>query len=499
MKLEQKKPGVIGYARVSTREQSENHHALEQQQSRLKQAGAEIIYTDVESGANNDRPEFNKVLKLAREGIIKIIIATRWDRLTRNEVLYLQLKEILRSYDITLKLLDQGEVDLNSASGELSADMSAIFAVHERRMIRERVKRGMAYRRQGKKAWMRQPWGYTIKDDDKYALDTRPIVCSLEDRPQNHLSLASLPDDSPELAGVSKAEIAREALSYFFQVRRPRQVLKYLYQKYGARRKNKTNLVLTEELLFWSSGQNFADWLKNPVLRGHTAYCKYNNRRLKASEQWEIHLNTHPEQVLLTEEEFTEAQDILKSNARKVGTPGAKFYLTGLVFCDSCGYKCVLKRGPKFSYYGCRQSNIGCDNSKCVRLEQLDTAIISQLFTKAIELNSPIAEEKVRSESPELVKLKEQLVGLEKLLEIQPTEEIKEAKDKIVRKIEELLNPKNEDFSRATAQQILSYPYAKHLGFWYTLSLEEREIIYEKLIKRVAILDGKVVSVELQI
>lgn len=502
MKLKPKHSGVIGYARVSTREQSENHNALEQQQSRLKLAGAGTIYTDIESGANNDRPEFNKVLKLARQGIIKTIIATRWDRLTRNEVLYLQLKEILRSYDITLKLLDQGEVDLNSASGELSADMQAIFAVHERRMIRERVKRGMAYRRQGKKAWMRQPWGYA-KKDDKYALDTRPIVCSLEDRPDNYQELANLPDDSPELAGVSKAEIATEALSYFFQVKRPRQVLKYLYQKYGARRKKKTNLVLTEELLFWSSGQNFADWLKNPVLRGHTAYCKYNNKRLKASEQWEIHPDTHPQQVLLTEEEFTEAQDILKSNARKVGTPGAKFYLTGLVFCNSCGYKCVLKRGPKFSYYGCRHSNVSCSNTKNVRLEHIDMAVIAQLFSKALELNSPVtddvAREKVSCESPELIKLKKQLAGLEQLLEIQPTEEIKEAKDKIVRKIEELLNPIEDDFSQATALKILSYPYARHLGFWYTLSLEEREIIYEKLIKRVAILDGKVVSVELQI
>ena len=347
---------------------------------------------------------------------------------------------------------------------------------------------------------MRQPWGYTIKDD-KYALDTRPIVCALEDRPQNYQKLASLPDDSPELAGVSKAEIAREALDYFFQVRRPRQVLKYLYQKYGARRKNQTNLVLSKELLFWSSGQSFAEWLKNPVLRGHTAYCKYQNKRLKASEQWELHPLTHPQQVLLTEEEFTEAQDILKFNERKVGTPGSKFYLTGLVVCHQCGYKCVLKRGTKLSYYGCRHSNVSCSNTKNVRLEHIDMAIIAQLFSKALELNSPVADdvaqEKVPCESPELIKLKEQLAGLEGLLKIQPTEEIKEAKDKMVRKIEELLNPEDDDFSQATAQQILSYPYARHLGFWYTLSIQERELVYEKLIKRVAIDNGKVVSVDL--
>jgi site-specific DNA recombinase len=41
---------ILGYARVSTREQALNSHALEQQQARLKEAGATKIYTDVQSG-----------------------------------------------------------------------------------------------------------------------------------------------------------------------------------------------------------------------------------------------------------------------------------------------------------------------------------------------------------------------------------------------------------------------------------------------------------------
>ena len=491
---------TIGYARVSTREQSENHNALQQQESRLSQAGAEKIYTDVESGANNDRPQFNEVLKLARKGKIKTIIATRWDRLTRNEILYLELKELLRCYDITLKLLDQGEVDLKTASGELSADMQAIFAVHERRMIRERVQRGMQYRRDQKKAWMRQPFSYMIKDD-KYALDTRPIVCSLEDKPDNYRDLASEPDHSPLLAGVSKSEIAREAIDYFLKVRRPRQVLKYLYQKYGAQRKTNTNLVLTEELLFWSAGQNFSNWLENPVLRGHTAYCKYKKQGgPKPSEDWEMHRDTHPDQRLITEEEWQEILHLKKSNSRKLGTNGAKFYLTGLIFCSQCGYKCILKRNPKYGYYGCRNSSIGCTNKKCLRLEKINEAIIAKLFSRALEIDSQQDLSVISAESPELVALQKQLAGLEKLLEIQPTDALKRAKHELVKQIEDLSNnSEQEDFVKATALEILSYPYAKHLGFWYTLSPKEREIVYHKVIERIEIQEGKVVSVKLKI
>lgn len=516
MKL--KNINVKGYARVSTREQAENQYALEQQIARLKEGiarlfpelKAEILF-DVESGDSNEREKFNRLLEQIEQGKIKVIVATRWDRLTRNELLYLQLKQILRSYNVTLHLLDQGEVDLSTASGELSADMQALFAVHERRMIRERVKKGFEHRRGKGIAWARAPWGYTVKDD-KYVLDIKPIVCSIEDRPTNYQDLSREPDDSPQLAGVSKSEIAREAIDYLLRVRRPRQVLKYLYQKYGVERKQYSKSkedpnskrapisVLTEELLFWNSGGNFADWIKNPVLRGHTAYCKYKNKRLIPPEEWELHPNTHPEQVLVTENEFIEIKDFLKSNARKVGAPGSKFYLTGLIFCGQCGYKCVLKRGTKLSYYGCRHSKAGCDNSKCVRLDKLDSAIIAKLFEKAHSLESQPSVEQVLFESPKLIKLKEQLAGLEKLLKIQEDDDLKRAKYGLIKQIESLTsNSEQENFENATATEILSYPYAKHLGFWYTLSVQEREIVYEKLIERISILHGEVVSVELRV
>ncbi|WP_019488045.1 hypothetical protein [Kamptonema formosum] len=51
----------------------------------------------------------------------------------------------------------------------------------------------------------------------------------------------------------------------------------------------------------------------------------------------------------------------------------------------------------------------------------------------------------------------------------------------------------------ATAQEIISHPQAKKLTFWYTLTQDERDILYEKLIERVKVDEGKVISVELKI
>ncbi|MDJ0596130.1 MAG: fdxN element excision recombinase XisF [Pleurocapsa sp. MO_226.B13] len=498
--------GIAGYARVSTREQAENQYALEQQIARLKDAIARLypgkefeIFFDIESGNSAARKQYNRMLNLVEQGKITTIFATRWDRLTRNQLIFLHLKETLRSSNISLQLLDQGEVDFSTASGELFADIQGLLAFHERNMLRERVKKGNEYRRKRRAACGRAPWGY-VTLDEKYVLDTKPIVCALEDRPDNYLELYEEADDSPNLPGVSKAQIAREAVDYFLQVRRPRKVLSYLYEKYGARRKSYTNLALTEELLFWNAGQHFADWMKNPVLRGHTAYLKYEGRRLKPVDQWQLHPNTHPDQVLVKESELIEIKDYLKSNTRKVGTPGSKCYLTGLVFCHECGHKCVLKRGTKLSYYGCRHSGTGCDNRKNVRMEKLESAVIAKLFEKANSIESQPEIEQVLFESPKLIKLKEQLAGLEKLLEIQDDDNLKRAKYALEREIESLTNSsEQENFVNATAKNILAYPHAKHLGFWYVLSITEREIVYEKLIKRVNILDGKVVEIELNV
>ena len=77
---------------------------------------------------------------------------------------------------------------------------------------------------------------------------------------------------------------------------------------------------------------------------------------------------------------------------------------------------------------------------------------------------------------------------------------LKRTKHELIQQIEQLTSSsEQENFANATAKEILAYPYAKHLGFWYTLSITEREIVYEKLIKQINILDGEIVEIELNV
>ena len=60
---------IIGYARVSTKEQN-----LDSQINDLKQAGCETIYSEKMSGAKTDRPELDKCLEALKKGDTLIVL-----------------------------------------------------------------------------------------------------------------------------------------------------------------------------------------------------------------------------------------------------------------------------------------------------------------------------------------------------------------------------------------------------------------------------------------
>ncbi|MEH2126590.1 recombinase family protein [Nostoc sp.] len=80
-------PEVIAYARVSSREQAENSAALDRQIARLKAAGAELVLADTESGREgkeDQRSNFQQLMQWVRGGLVKRVIITRLDRLSRS-------------------------------------------------------------------------------------------------------------------------------------------------------------------------------------------------------------------------------------------------------------------------------------------------------------------------------------------------------------------------------------------------------------------------------
>jgi DNA invertase Pin-like site-specific DNA recombinase len=479
----------VGYVRLSTEDQADTN-ALDQQKARLLKAGAERIYCDIDSGRNPNREQIKKVLELVAHQEVSAVYATRWDRISRNSQLYEEIKKIFRDSGVKLQLLDQGEIDLTTASGELNSDLQIIFAVHESRMLRERINKGFEYRRSRNVAWTRPPWGCIIVDD-KYELDHLPLLyCLLIHRPDNYLALADEPDDSEQLISLSRAKIARELFDYFLQVRKPTKLLRYLQDNYGLQKNQ--DLIVPALKDFPTSRRGIQQWLQNPVFQGHTAYQKYKaNGGVKTPDQWDIRRDTHPLHCLISEAEAQEIQAILAANSKRFGQLDATFYLTGHIFCQKCKSKCSLKRGGGYAYYGCQHSSTVCSNRKVVRIVKIEQAIITKLVQRAWEINQ-LPKGSLKSEK--LLNLERQYEHLDKIPDSDFSPVLKEAKEKLLKEIETERSQTND-----IAAQLLCHPTSQKINFWYSLNQQEREIFYDQLLDRVVILDGEVSEVLLKI
>lgn len=134
---------IYGYARCSTNEDKQD---IQRQVRELKKAGAESIYLEYEHGDAVVKQELSTLLENAKEG--DAIYTLEVSRLARSTK---QLCEIIEKVkEKHLRLYIVGSINVDCSNGELDPmtnafiQMSGVFAELELRIIRSRVKSGMA-------------------------------------------------------------------------------------------------------------------------------------------------------------------------------------------------------------------------------------------------------------------------------------------------------------------------------------------------------------------
>lgn len=136
---------IYGYSRVSTKTQAKDGNGLEAQNIALKEAGAEVIYTDAFTGTKTDRPELNKLLEQLQDG--DKLIVTKLDRIARSASQGIELVNQLLERGVVVHILNMGLMD-NTPTGKLIRTIFLGFAEFERDMIVERTQEGKAIARQ---------------------------------------------------------------------------------------------------------------------------------------------------------------------------------------------------------------------------------------------------------------------------------------------------------------------------------------------------------------
>lgn len=126
----------IGYARVSTQEQT-----LDLQIDALKKHGCEAIYTDKISGTKTEKPNFEELMKFIRAG--DTLVIWKLDRLGRSTKHLIELVAELEKRQVNLVSLND-PIDTTSPSGILVFQIFCALAEHERNIIVQRTKAGLA-------------------------------------------------------------------------------------------------------------------------------------------------------------------------------------------------------------------------------------------------------------------------------------------------------------------------------------------------------------------
>ncbi len=126
---------LIGYARVSTRDQN-----YDLQLDALSDVGCKRIFEEKLSAANRDRPQLQAALDYVRAG--DTLVVWKLDRLARSLKQLIETVEMLSEREIGFRSLTEN-IDTTSSGGRLIFHVFGALAEFERSIIRERTTAGL--------------------------------------------------------------------------------------------------------------------------------------------------------------------------------------------------------------------------------------------------------------------------------------------------------------------------------------------------------------------
>lgn len=444
---------IVGYARISSRHQIDGTSALEQQIARLKAAGAEDIFIDIESGRSDRRPQFQKLMKLVDSKAIAKVIITRLDRLARNLPATRKAIERFIESGVTLIALDDA-LDFSSASGKFQLNILAALAEMESDRLSERIKHGKAYSREKHRAWQ-APFGYRVVNY-QLVINREPFLCTLRDRKE-----------------YSQYNISRWVINEYIERRSLYRVCQESTLTFG-----------------WALfGQaSLKRWLTSPVIYGNLCY-------FPKSSNPQVVRNTH--EAIALEEELDLIKSILDFNRqiRGFGNRGSVYSMTGLVKCV-CGSGCVVANGMQgqYKYFACyRRQFKECDR-KWIRIERLEEAVIEALCSASEKIAIACDVEGQKKELPEVTQLKQQI---DALCALPSNPIIDDAIARLRNQLQQLLHGSALEVKHPQRQLLERIAGDKH--FWESLTPTQTQRFFRELVDCVIVDGRKIVEVRLRI
>ncbi len=326
------KKRVCAYARVST-DHVKQGESLENQidyYERLIAANPEYEFVGIFadrgiSGSTENRPEFKRMLELAEEGAIDLIITKSISRFARNTTVVLQRVRELKEIGVEVRF-EKENINTLSGDGELMLTVLSSFAQEESKNISENIK-----------------WAIRKKfERGELMINTERFLGYDKDKHGNLI------------INEEEAEIVRRIFAEYLRGKGAFTIAKDL---------NASGIPTVTDGIWQES--TILNMLKNEKYKGDAILQKYytpdhlkkatvrNNGEL---DSYYIE-NNHP--AIISNMDWDNVQKELRERALAKGNVGDKskyqkrYPLTGMLYCGKCG--ATLKRRTWNSKLPCRK------------------------------------------------------------------------------------------------------------------------------------------------
>lgn len=453
----------VGYCRVSTQRQHVEGHGLERYIEQLKHYGLtdEQIHWDVESGANEKRIGYNRVLELVRLGQVDKIIVPCFDRFTRSALGWEVARQELQQFEVELVFLDGGSLDLETPEGLFTGRILAAMSAHVRDKNKYNALQGHKYFRAKHKSYQ------AIFGFEKIGDNVRP-----NRNPYKN-------------SGKAYADIATEAIDMFLDTGELANTIRKLIDKYGRIRIGDS----------WSQDfprdiTAFRDWLKNPQLCGRIRYYPKHKDKTVILDS-----NNEP---LISIEKFNEIQ-LLLIRPPKLRVNHGTNPLVYIARCESCNSK-MLKHVTKYNnvsgnqtvyesircsgaYPRCHKEKI-CNNRQQYKLDKGMQFVIEQLNTKTQLLPSLLWDDiEINKNTPhftnEMRQLQQQIEKLKSLNDSELDDIIKTKETRLQSLFKETELDNIRDERRSEFAKLLRC----RSDFLESLTRDELTVVFSELVK----------------
>ena len=370
---------VACYARVSSKEQAENNHSIDEQVDRMQKYcdalgwKARKNYIDGGfTGANTNRPALKSLIEDIKQGKVDKVLVYKLDRLSRSQKDTLRLIEDVFLSNGTDFVSISENFDTSTPLGRAMIGILAVFAQLEREQIKERMSMGKEGRaKEGKfRGGGFVPIGYDYTDGELIINEYEAMQIR-------------------EMHDLFQSGIPVKAIARLFQE-------KGYSHKYGAWNEVRIKRLLMSDL--------------------YIGNIHYHGESLKGNHE-----------PIIDEETFNKTIAICNSlDYSKNKNKGRISYLGGLLYCAKCGAKYGAStnhyKDKTYQYYMChskRKSNLAmikdanCNN-KTWHMNELDQIVFDEIGKLALD-SSFVHETKSKIDNSGKIKvLEKEIAKIEK-------------------------------------------------------------------------------------